>query len=163
MQGTETTPFITNAEIARILFQSAALLEMFEANPFRVRAYRRTALAVLFLPQPFVEYVLHDEEAPLPGVGERMRNKLVELVNTGHMDSHAALVEEIGAPMMSLLALNGIGPKTATRLIAELGISTLQDLADAARDGRIQRLRGFGVKREEALRRSVEEALAGAA
>ncbi|HEX6509016.1 MAG TPA: helix-hairpin-helix domain-containing protein [Chloroflexota bacterium] len=164
MQATESsTPFITNSEIARVLFQNAALLEMFEANQFRVSAYRRAALGVLFLPKPFVEYVMADEEAPLPGVGERMRGKLVELANTGHIDSHDALVEEIGEPMLSLLQLQGIGPKTATRLIAELQIRSLRDLADAARDGRIQALRGFGPKREEQLGRRAENALQTAA
>jgi hypothetical protein len=47
------TPFITNQEIARVLFQIGALLETMEGNPFRVRAYRRAALGVLFLPRPW--------------------------------------------------------------------------------------------------------------
>lgn len=160
---TADTPFITNQEIARSLFQVAALLETLESNPFRVRAYRRTALAVLFLPKPLAEYFSRDEEAPLPGVGERMRRKLGELVNTGHLSTHDALLDEIGEPLVSLLSVEGIGPKTAIRLVQELRVSSLKELADAASAGKIQALRGFGPKRESRIAAAVDAQLGSAA
>lgn len=150
------TPFITNREAARALFQMGALLEIMEGNPFRVRAYRRAALAVLFLPGPLVEYFARDEQAPLPGVGERMRRHLAELVNTGQMDVHSALLDEVGEPMLSLLAVEGIGPKTAIRLISELQLETLEDLATALGSGQVRSLRGFGSRREAQLASAVE-------
>jgi DNA polymerase (family 10) len=158
-----TTPFITNQEIARVLFQIASMLEMMEANPFRVRAYRRAALSVLFLPKALVEYFGRHEEPPLSGVGERIRGRLAELVNTGHLGTYEALLEEVGEPMMSLLSVQGVGPKTALRLVSELGINSLQDLADAAGAGKIRALHGFGPKKEEALRTRAEAILDAAA
>jgi DNA polymerase (family 10) len=157
------TPFITNQEIARSLFQVAALLETIEGNPYRIRAYRRTALAVLFLPKPLAEYFSRDEEAPLPGVGERMRRKLGELVNTGHFSTHDTLLDEVGEPMLSLLSVQGIGPRTAIRLVRELRVSSLQDLADAANAGKIQTLPGFGAKREALIAAAVDAQLESAA
>jgi len=65
--------YLTNDEAAAILFKVASLLELIQANPFRVRAYRRTALQVLYLPQPLYTYFTSDQPAPLRGVGERDR------------------------------------------------------------------------------------------
>jgi len=156
-------PFITNQEIARVLFQVASMLELMEGNPYRVRAYRRAALGVLFLPRQLSDYFGSDEPAPLPGIGERMRKRLGELINTGHMGVHDALLEEIGEPMLSLLAVEGIGPKRAIRLISGLEIESLDGLAIAARDGRIRELPGFGPRSEARILRAVETVLDQAA
>ncbi|MBV9278578.1 MAG: histidinol-phosphatase [Chloroflexi bacterium] len=153
------TPYATNEEVARALFHVASLFELLEGNVYRVRAYRRAALAVLYLPEPLAEYVARGEELPLPGVGDRIRGKLVELVNTGQMGIYDALLADLGEPMVSLLAIRGVGPKTALRLVRELRIGSLQDVVDAARSGRIRALRGFGPRREEELGRKAEALL----
>jgi DNA polymerase (family 10) len=155
--------FATNEEIAHVLFKAASILELLEENPYRVRAYRRAALGVLLLPRQLAEYISLDEEMPLPGVGERLRGRLHELVNTGHMGLYDTLLEELGEPLASLMNMRGVGPKTAVRLVRELGISSLDDLARAAREGRIQALRGFGPKREAQIGHQAEELLEGAA
>ena len=153
----------SNQEIARVLFQVASLLEMTQDNFYRVRAYRRAALGVLMLRKPVAEYVAADEKPPLPGVGDRIHGRLRDLVNTGHMGVYETLRAEIGEPLASLLAIHGIGPKTAIRLVQELHIGSLADLAEAARAGKIQNLRGFGPKRESSLGRQAEMILDGAA
>jgi DNA polymerase (family 10) len=155
--------FPTNQEIARVLFQIASILDMIEGNEYRVRAYRRAALGVLLMRRSLAECIIDDEELPLPGVGERIRRRLYDLVNTGHMGVHEALLEELGEPLTALLAVEGIGPKTAVTLIRELQIESLAQLVEAARAGRIRELRGFGPKREESIARHAEELLASAA
>src|SRR5947209_14023883 len=109
----ETVEFITNQEAARVLFQIGSLLETMECNPFRVRAYRRAALAVLFLQRQLADYIFAGEEPPLVGVGDGLRQRINDLANTGHMGVHETLIEEIGEPLASLLTVEGIGPKTA--------------------------------------------------
>lgn len=155
----DSTPYVTNAEIARILFHVASILETTQDNIYRVRAYRRAALGILMLQRPLAEYVLDGEEAPLPGVGDRIRGRLKELVNTGQMGVYAALLEDVGEPVVSLLALYGVGPKTAMRLVSELKLNSLQDLVDAAHAGKIRELRGFGKKREAQLAQRAEALL----
>lgn len=152
-------PAATNDEVARILFQIASILEMTQDNMYRVRAYRRAALATLLLPRPLVDYIAAGVEPPLPGVGIRIRTRLRELVNTGRMGVYAALLEDLGEPMMSMLSLRGVGPRTAVRLVDELQINSMGDLAEAARRGRIRQLRGFGSKRERALGAQAEARL----
>jgi DNA polymerase (family X) len=150
----------TNAEIARTLFQIASLLELMECNPFRVRAYRRAALAVLFLPKRAVDYIADGEPMPLPGVGDGLKAKIYDLVNSGHMGVHETLLDEIGEPLASLLTVEGIGPKTAIRLVSELQVQSLDDVARAAEEHRIQTLRGFGARREERIGQAVRSVLA---
>lgn len=159
----DSIPYPTNQEIARILFQVAGLLEMTQDNVYRVRAYRRAGFRVLVLPDPLVEYAGKIDQAPLPGVGERIRGRLQDLVNTGHMGVYETLLEELGEPAASLLSIHGVGPKTATRLIGELRLTSLSDVVQAAREGRIQRLRGFGPKREAQLAAGAELMLNAAA
>lgn len=153
------TPWATNDEIARILFQVASLLELIEGNPYRIRAYRRAALGVLYLPKPLAEYVASHESIPLPGAGDGMQRRLVDLVNTGSMGVYETLLDDVGEPLVSLLRVHGIGPKTAIRLIRELGVGSLQDLVVAAREGRIQTLRGFGAIKETQFRMAAENVL----
>jgi DNA polymerase (family 10) len=150
----------TNAEIARTLFQIGSLLELIECNPFRVRAYRRAALAVLFLPRQAIDYVSGGEPVPLPGVGDGLQAKIYDLLNTGHMGVHDTLLEEIGEPLASLLTVEGIGPKTAIRLVSELQVQSLHDVARAAEEHRIQALRGFGPKREQRIAQAIQSAIA---
>lgn len=155
--------FPTNQEIARVLFQIASILDLIEANEYRVRAYRRAALGVLLMRRSLAECIADGEDLPLPGVGERIRKRLYDLVNTGHMGVHEALLDELGAPLTALLAVEGIGPKTAITLMRELQIGSLAELVDAAKAGRIRELRGFGPKREESIARHAEELLSAAA
>jgi DNA polymerase (family 10) len=156
-------PTVTNAEVARVLFHVASILEMTDDNVYRVRAYRRAALAVTLLPMPLADYVVAGSDLPLPGVGKRIKGRLHELVNTGQMGVYASLLEELGEPFVSLLALYGVGPKTASRLVNELHIESLADLARAADEGRIEKLRGFGVRKQANLGRRARELLAEAA
>jgi DNA polymerase (family 10) len=117
---------------------------------------------VLYLPRPLTEYFVADEQAPLPGVGERMRRRIAELVNTGHLSTHEALLDEVGEPLLSLISVEGIGPKTALRLISELQATSLEDVAAAAQQGRIQTLRGFGPRIEERIGQAVQAHLPAA-
>jgi DNA polymerase (family 10) len=156
-------PYPTNEEIARVLFQIASLLEMMDDNTYRVRAYRRAGVGVMLLQRQVAEYLLDGQDPPLPGVGERIMGRLHELVNTGQMGVYETFMDEIGEPLASLLAVHGIGPKTAVRLVRELQVGSLAELAEAARTGKIRRLRGFGAKREAKIAEQAELVLASAA
>jgi DNA polymerase (family 10) len=79
------------------------------------------------------------------------------------MGLYETLLDELGEPLASLMNMRGVGPKTALRLVRELGVGSIGDLARAAREGRIQTLRGFGPKREAQIGHQAEELLEGAA
>lgn len=143
---------IQNAEIAQIFNRLADLLEIEGANPFRVRAYRNAARTIEGLPHT-VESMLSEgaDLADLPGIGEDLAGKITEIVETGHLK----LLDEVGTrlpgQLAELSAIPGLGPKRVKALYDRLGIKDLSGLEEAAREGRIRRLAGFGVKSEEKI------------
>jgi DNA polymerase (family 10) len=154
---------LDNQQASKAIFGVAALLESLGANPFRVRAYRRAALGMLRLPDAAARHTNSDGELDLPWLGPRLRRKLGELVRQGRMQFHEELLAELPRPMRELLAVPGVGPKTAARLIDELRVESVEALARAAREGRLRQLRGFGPRREQQLGLAAESLLTAAA
>jgi DNA polymerase (family X) len=153
---------VQNRDAARFVFGVASLLESQGANPYRVRAYRRAALGLTGLPQPALEYTNAAGELELPWLGPRLRRKLGELVVYGRMQFQDELLAALPGPFRALLSVPGVGPKTAERLIS-LGIRSVADLARAAREHRLQQLRGIGPRREQQLGEAAEALVAVAA
>jgi DNA polymerase (family 10) len=137
-----------NRTAARALFGVAALLESQGANPYRVRAYRRAAVGMLRLPAGAGRYLSDSGDLVLPWLGERLQRKLGQLVRQGRMEFHEELLASLPQPLRELLAVPGIGPRTAARLMAEAGVFGLVDLIRAADEGRLRVLRGIGPRRE---------------
>ena len=152
-----------NQQAARAIFAVASLLESQGANPFRVRAYRRAAINMLRLPVGAERFASPAGELELPWLGDRLRRQLGELVTRGQMQFHQELLAELPPPLRDLLEVPGVGPRTAIRLIRELRIRSVAELADAARQGRLRTLRGIGVVRERQLGAAAEALLVEAA
>ena len=142
---------MTNRKIAAILFNIATLHEMAQGNVYRVRAYRRAARRILALREEAAAIVARGEELPLPGVGDRIRRKLEEMIATGQLAQYEDLLDDLPTYMGELMRIEGIGPRTATRLHDALGLADAADVLLAAACGRIQTLYGFGPRRESLL------------
>ncbi len=141
-----------NVEIAAILREVADLLEIQQANPFRVRAYRNAVRTIEAHAVPMRKLV--DEEADLtelPAIGKGMAQNIDELVTTGELSVLNQLSEEIPASLIELMRLPGLGPKKARKLWDELGIETMEALEEAASEGRIATLAGFGEKTQDRI------------
>lgn len=152
-----------NRDAAREIFEIASLLEAQGANPYRIRAYRRAALGLLYLPNRADQYTTESGELDLPWLGSRLRRKLGELVTKGHMGFHDELVAQFPRPFRELLRIPGIGPKTATRLIQDLGIRNIAGVARAARAGKLRQVYWIGPEREQRLGLAAEALLKQAA
>src|SRR5215211_4392056 len=122
------------------IFTVASLLEARGANPYRVLAYRRAAVRLLRMSEDASTYLDEHGELALPGLGQRLRRKLGELVRTGHLSFHDELIAAEPRPIRTLMTVPGIGPRTADRLVGESRVRGLKSLARAARQGRLQRL-----------------------
>ena len=144
-----------NLAIARVLAEIGDLLEIKGENPFKIRAYRNAAETVVHEPQPVAE-MSAAERLALPGIGKDIAAKIGELVETGGIRYHRELLEQFPPTILDLLRLQGVGPKTVARLYGELGIRTLDDLEQAARDGRIRAMTGMGLKKEALILKALD-------
>ncbi len=142
---------MTNRHIAATLFNIATILDLAQDNIYRVRAYRYAARRILSLREEAADIVARGEELPLPGVGTRIRRKLAELIGSGSLSFYQELLEDQPRHVRQLMAIEGIGPKLAQRLFSDLGISTPEELIQAAARGQLQTLYGVGRRREELL------------
>jgi DNA polymerase (family X) len=146
-----------NPDVAAILEEIADLLELSEANPFRVRAYRNAARTIRDLGREVRDMAEAGENlSELSGIGRDLAEKIREIVVTGDSETRCALREKIPPALTALLRLPGLGPKRVRALYDALHIESLEELGAAAREGRIRDLPGFGEKTEERILRAVE-------
>jgi DNA polymerase (family 10) len=149
----------SNGEVAGKLDRVANLLESHDANPFRVRSYRRVADELRALARSVAE--LYEEGGrrrlqEIPGVGRAISGALAEIVETGELQLLGRLEAE-GSPEKAFQRLPGVGPELARRIHEELGVTTLEELELTAHDGRLRAVEGVGEKRAHGIR----DALAG--
>ncbi|MHB0912912.1 MAG: DNA polymerase/3'-5' exonuclease PolX [Armatimonadota bacterium] len=149
-------PAAKNADVAELLENIGDMLEIKGESTFRVRAYRDAARSVLSLNEPVEEIVREDRLEEIPGVGESIAAKIREYVETGHLDYYDQLRKEVDPGVAELLEVPGIGPKKARRFHEELGISSVDELEEAARDHRLSTLSGIGPKTEANILASIE-------
>ncbi len=151
---------IHNADIAAIFTEIADLLEIEGANPFRIRAYRNAARIVGEWSRELRTLVERGEDLTrLPGIGADLAAKIREIVETGKCRALEKLRQELPPAITELLHIPGLGPKRVRTLWHELDVQTLEQLARAARDGRIRALPGFGAKTEANILQAVEQHL----
>jgi DNA polymerase (family X) len=147
---------VDNTSIAQILGQIADLLEIRGDNAFKIRAYRSAADVVKTWPDA-VAGMKEQELRAIPGVGKDLAARIRELADTGASPYHQELLAQFPPTILELLRLQGVGPKTVAMLYSTLNIATLDDLAAAARQGRLRSLKGMGAKKEAQILKSIEE------
>ncbi|MCL4316261.1 MAG: DNA polymerase/3'-5' exonuclease PolX [Gammaproteobacteria bacterium] len=142
-------PAVHNADVAAVFEEIADLLEIENANPFRVRAYRTAARVIGDLNREVSDLLAQGADlTELPGIGADLAGKIQEIVSSGASAMLVKLRKHTPPALIELLKLPGLGPKKVKVLYQELDIHSLDQLARAARDGRIRNVHGFGAKTE---------------
>lgn len=147
----------TNDELADVLDRIADLLDASDDNPFRVRAYREGARSIRAADQSAAELVRQnrfDDLRALPSIGEGLAALIGDYVTTGKSDLLAQL-EAHAAPEAAFMQVPGIGKELAERIVDHLHIKTLEELEEAAHDGRLAKVEGFGSRRIRAVQASL--------
>ena len=145
-----------NRSVAQVLGEIADLLEIKGENAFKIRAYRSASETVAAWSDG-VARMAEAQLRELPGIGKDLAKKIVELGTTGVIAYHQELLQEFPPTILDLLRLQGVGPKTVALLYSSLGITNLDALATAARDGRLRSLKGMGAKKEALILKAIEE------
>jgi len=149
-----------NPDIARLFDEVADLLEIQNANPFRVRAYRNAARTIRDFPEPIAELVraATKDLTEIPGIGEDLAEKIGDIVTTGELPLRKQLAAKLPAGLLDLLRIPGLGPKRVKILYQKLKVKSAADLAKALDAGKVQKLKGFGPKMEEKMRAGLGQA-----
>lgn len=141
---------VHNENIAAIFEEMADLLEIEDANPFRVRAYRNAARTIRGLSRELRDLLAEGKDlTKLPGIGKDLSTKIQEILETGHSKALDKLHKEVPPSVEEILKLPGLGPKRVKQFYHELEIQNLKQLESAARDGRLSELPGFGEKMQQ--------------
>jgi DNA polymerase (family 10) len=149
---------VDNRQIADRLDAFAALLELSEANPYTVRAYRRAAETIRGAALPVVDLVRTGRVRDLRGIGPGIEARLRELVQTGEIAELAELERDLAPELIGLGRYLGLTAKRSIELARALNVRTAHEFREAAAAGRLRGVPGVGPK----LEAQILEALAGA-
>ena len=146
-----------NKQIARILRETAQLLEIDGAIIGRYRSYEKAAELIDGLPDSIEELVKQPEKlGELPGIGERMVEHLTEIVKSGDYSLRKKLLKKYPESILDLLQLQSLGPKKVAFLWSNFKAGTVADVEKIAREGKLRDLPGFGEKSEQNILKAIE-------
>ena len=140
---------VHNADISRFFRRLADLLEIEGANPFRIRAYRNAAQTIDDLPKSAAGMIAAGEDlTELPGIGEDLAGKISEIAGTGRLKALEEVEARTPSTLAVLTSIPGLGPKRVHTLHEVLGITTVEELARAAKEHKICSLPRFSAQIE---------------
>jgi len=137
-----------NAAVVKIFEELADLLEIQNANPFRVRAYRNAARTLESLTESLAQIANDPNRSleDLQGIGKDLADKIKTILTTESLPQLEELRKEVPRGVVEMLRIQGLGPKKAAALFKELGVTSLDMLKAAAESGAVAGLKGFGEK-----------------
>jgi DNA polymerase (family 10) len=149
---------VHNADVAALFEEVADLLDIEDANEFRVRAYRNAARTIGQLSRPVSDLVEEgDDLSELPDIGDDLATKIEEIVETGTLSLLEELEQEVDPALAELMDVPGLGPERVRTLHEALGITSRDELKEAAEAGRIREVAGFGEKTEQNILDGLDE------
>lgn len=145
-----------NEELAKIFEDIADLLAIKGESVYRVNAYRRAAETLRDLGQEAEVLWQEGRLKEVPGIGDAIAGKIDELLRTGRLEFYERLKEEVPPELLDLLEIPDVGPKKAALFWKELGITSIDALEAAAREGRLRELPGMGARSEQRILENIE-------
>ena len=145
-----------NTRVSQVLYQIGEVLTIKE-DRFRSRAFNTAAQRIVSLTEDISKIRERRELQEIPGVGKGIAAVIEEVLETGSSKVLEELEASLPPGIREMMRLEGVGPKKAVRLQKALGIASLEDLAKAAKEGRIRGLKGFGEKTEAKILEAIEE------
>ena len=143
-----------NDEVAKVLDETADMLEVAGENFFRVRAYRNAARAIRDQTRRIADLTL-EELDEIPGIGADLAAKIASVIKTGDLPLHHKLSSKFTPRLLELRDIPGLGPKRLKLLIDRLGIRDRSDLEKAIKSDKLRKIHGFGPKIVERIRQSL--------
>lgn len=143
-----------NNEIIKILKLAATLLELHEANDFKVKAYASAAFNLDKVDVDLAELPEH-ELVKLQGVSKSIAEKIVAIRDTGAFEELTSLINDTPQGVIDMLDIKGVGPKKIRVLWKDHEIDTPQKLLQACEEDKVSQIKGFGSKTQETIKKGL--------
>src|SRR5512139_1177692 len=127
---------MNNQEAARTFELLADMLDIEgKENRFAILAYRRATEQIANLDRDINSIAQAGELRSIPGIGQAIADKITSLLDTGSFDLLDRMKHTIPAGLVEMLAIPDMGPKRVKMLWEKAGITNLNELEQAAREG----------------------------
>src|SRR5216683_2707499 len=148
-----------NKEIARVLWETADLMEIAGEDSFRIRSYRNGATAVEGYPERISEILRNPDRkvTEVPGIGKGLANVLAEIVARRSCERRDELLQKFPAAALEFLKIQGLGPKGIALIFEHFQITTMDELEKLCVEQKLRTLPRMGAKLEEKVLRSIEQ------
>ena len=146
-----------NKEIARVLWETADLMEIAAEDSFRIRSYRNGATAVEGYPERIVDILADPERkvTDIPGIGKGLAAVLAEIAARGSCERRDLLLAKFPPTALEFLKIQGLGPKSIALIFEHFRISTIDELERLCQEQKLRDLPRMGAKLEEKVLRSI--------
>ena len=148
---------LENKDIARVLWETADLMEIAAEDSFRIRSYRNGATAVEGYPERIAD-ILRDPQrkvTDIPGIGKGLAHVLAEIAERGSCERRDLLLEKFPPTALEFLKIQGLGPKSIALIFEHFRISTIDELERLCQEQKLRTLPRMGAKLEEKVLRSI--------
>jgi len=148
--------FLDTAAVAALLREYGQRAALRGGNPYRAKAYDRAADSLRALTEPLEQIIAQDRLKEIPGVGDAIADIITKLHAQGTHSGLEAMRKDIPAGVLEMLSVPGLRPDKVLKLYKELGITSLNGLEAAAREGRIRGVKSLGAALQTKILRNLE-------
>ncbi len=148
-----------NREFARVLAETADLMEIAGEDGFRIRSYRNAASAIEGYPERVADILVNPERkvTEIPGVGKGIATVLEELSTRGSFEKRDALLAQFPPTLLDLFKIQGLGPKGIALVYQHYKVATVDDLERICKEQKLRELPRLGAKLEEKVLKSIAQ------
>ncbi|MBV9082305.1 MAG: DNA polymerase/3'-5' exonuclease PolX [Acidobacteriaceae bacterium] len=147
-----------NRDMARLLHETADLMEVAGEDAFRIRSYRNAAGVIAGYPERVADIVCNPDRnvTEIAGIGKGLAAVLAEICQRGSFDRRDQMLARYPASALELLKIQGLGPKSISLLYEHYGVKTVDDVERLCRQNKLRELPRMGAKLEQKVLRSIE-------
>ncbi len=145
-----------NEEVARIFERMARLLAFKSKDRFRIRAYERAALSIRDLEEDLATISEQEKLEDIPGIGKDLSEMIDEYIRTRRIKRYEQECKGIPTGLIELMGIPGLGPKTLAQLHRKFRIRGLNDLKNCLEKAASVKLKGFGQKKIDNIKRGID-------
>jgi DNA polymerase (family X) len=148
-----------NREFARVLAETADLMEIAGEDSFRIRSYRNAASAIEGFPERVDDILANPERkvTDIPGVGKGLASVLEELKRRGSFEKRDALLAQFPPTLLELFKIQGLGPKGIAVVYQHHKVATIDELERICKEQKLRELPRMGAKLEEKVLKSIAQ------